>query len=209
MRLTAATSRIVTRALAALLLAALAGCGEDPALSPLAADDVVLAFGDSITYGTGAAEGESYPEVLETLIGRRVVRSGVPGEVTERGLRRLPGVLDEVRPKLVILCHGGNDILRRQSRDSAGKNLRAMIRLIREQGAEVVMIGVPQFGLMLDTAPVYTAVAEELKVPIEADILPSILGDNDLKADTVHPNAAGYARLAGALQAMLKQRGAL
>jgi hypothetical protein len=62
-----------------LLLFMLAGCGSgSPQLPKLAAADVIVAFGDSLTHGTGAAEHESYPAVLSQLINRQVVRAGVP-----------------------------------------------------------------------------------------------------------------------------------
>ena len=197
----------------ALLISAallLSGCSDPPPqLRKLSADGVILAFGDSLTFGTGAKSERSYPAVLADRLGREVVNAGVPGEVTEAGLKRLPRILDSVQPELVVLCHDGNDMLRKRGLAQAENNLRAMIRLIRESGAMVVMLGVPNPGLFLSTADFYTKVATDMQVPIEAEIIPDLLGDNQFKSDTIHPNAAGYAKIADALAAMLRERGAL
>lgn len=200
-----------TVTLAAVMMAfALAACsGGGAELPKLAPGDVILAFGDSLTSGTGASPEQSYPAVLSRRIGFEVVNAGVPGEASEKGLRRLPGVLDRVRPKLVILCLGGNDMLRRQDPLRTEENLKQMVRLIRAQGAAVLMLGVPEPGLFLSTADVYDRVASELGVPLEDDIIPDLLGDNQYKSDHVHPNAAGYARLAEAVEAFLREHGAL
>ena len=185
------------------------GCGKDPQLPPLAVSDRVLAFGDSLTFGTGAPQGQSYPDVLAGLIGRKVINAGVPGEVTAEGLKRLTGVLKKVAPRLVVLCHGGNDMLRKRSLAAAEANLRTMIQTIRASGAAVVLLGVPRPGVFLSTAEFYERVAEDLEVPIEAEIVPDLLGDRQYKSDTVHPNAKGYARMAAAVADLLKERGAL
>ncbi len=126
-------SRLLTpRLFPVLLLVALAaGCGEKAKLARLADDAVVLAFGDSLTFGTGAAENESYPAQLEKLIGRRVARAGVPGEVTAQALARLPSALDEHAPRLLLLCIGGNDFLRRVGNAQAEANVREMVKLAR------------------------------------------------------------------------------
>ena len=195
--------------LLALLLATLAGCGAPPRLSPLPEEAVILAFGDSLTFGTGATPDQSYPAALEALIGRRVVRSGVPGEETAQGLERLPEALETHRPALLILCHGGNDILRKRDRRRTVDNLRAMVRLARERRIDVVLVGVPAFGLLLSTADFYGGLAEELNLPFEGDALADILADNNLKSDMIHPNAAGYQRLARAIADLLRRDGAV
>ncbi len=204
--------RIHFRSLAVVVvLAALAaGCGDaTPKLAPLSPGDVVLAFGDSLTHGTGATPETSYPAVLAALIGREVVRAGVPGEVTAQGLERLPVVLDEVNPRLVLLCLGGNDMLRRSSNGDTAENLRAMVRLIRDRGIDVVLIAVPEPKLLGDPPPFYQTIAKEFRVPLEAEVVKDILYDARLKADPIHPNAEGYREMAQALARLLRDSGAI
>ena len=193
-----------------VLLALLAACGGgQPKLPRLAPDAVVLAFGDSLTFGTGANASESYPVRLEALIGRKVVASGVPGETTSGGLARLPAAIEEAKPQLVILCEGGNDFLQKLGDAQAENNIRAMILIARARGAHVVLIGVPKPGLLPSPAGFYADIAKELRLPYEEAALKKILTDNGLKSDLVHPNAAGYARLAEAIAALLKKTGAV
>jgi lysophospholipase L1-like esterase len=197
---------------AALLLAALllvSGCGQQEKLAPLGADAVLLAFGDSLTFGTGANENESYPSQLEKLAGRRVVREGVPGEVSATGLARLPAALDEHRPRLLLLCHGGNDFLRRLPKAEAAANVRAMIQLARSRGVDVVLIGTPEFGFLLSPPDFYAEIAKEFRVPYEGGVLSTILRDSNLKSDQIHPNAAGYRLMAQRVYELLKKSGAL
>ncbi len=189
---------------------ALAGCGGSaPKLSKLPADAVILAFGDSLTFGTGAQPDASYPAVLEKLIGRKVWSAGVPGEVSAAGLARLPSALDYYQPGLLILCHGGNDFLRKLGDAQAAENLRAMIRLARQRGIEVVLIAVPKPGLFPSPPDFYAEIAKEFALPYEDAALKAILRDNELKSDIAHPNARGYARLAAAVAALLKKTGAV
>lgn len=189
----------------------LPGCDKRQAPLPrLAADDVVLAFGDSLTYGTGARTAqESYPEVLAQLIGHPVVRDGVAGEVSAQALERLPRSLDAYQPKLVVLCVGGNDMLRQLDPAATEANLRAMIELARSRAVSVVLIGVPKPTLIGGTAEFYRRVADELKVPLEAEVLSEVLRDNASKSDPVHPNAQGYRRMAQAVAELLRASGAI
>jgi acyl-CoA thioesterase-1 len=194
----------------ALLAAAVTGCGRSGIkMERLASDAVILAFGDSLTFGTGAATDKSYPAQLEKLVSRKVVAAGVPGEVSAAGLARLPSVLEQVQPKLVILCHGGNDFLRQLGEAQAASNIRAMIKLARQHGAAVVLIGVPKPGLFPSQASIYTDIAGEFSIPVDNATLKSILTDNGLKSDLIHPNAAGYARLAQTVADLLRNAGAI
>lgn len=193
----------------AALLLLLSACGQQAKLPPLAPDAVVLAFGDSLTYGTGANEAESYPAQLARITGRRVVREGVPGEVSATGLARLPAVLDEHQPRLLILCHGGNDFLRRQSKAQAAENLRAMIRLAKDRGIEVLLIGTPEIGFTLTPPEFYAEIANQFGIPYEGDVLTKILRNGELKSDQIHPNAQGYRLMAERVADLLKKAGAI
>ncbi len=206
--------RVAGLALCCSLLAVLAvACGKDAPdaqLRRLSSGDTILAFGDSLTYGTGAQQQQSYPAVLEGLTGVEVMASGVPGETTRGGLQRLPGVLEKVKPALVILCLGGNDMLRRQDRGQMRQNLADMIEIIREHGAEVALIGVPEPALFgLEIEPGYLELANRYGIPLETGALAEILSDESRKADEIHPNAQGYADLAKAVADLLRRSGAI
>ena len=197
-----------------LLLAIIVGigltaCSIQPKLPVLSNDAVIVAFGDSLTFGTGSEPAESYPAVLEKMIGRRVVNSGVPGEVTGDGLLRLPEVLEREKPALLLLCHGGNDQLRRLNQQQAANNIREMIRLAQKREVAVVLIAVPAPELSLLPPSMYREIAKELSIPVEEETLSSILANNSLKSDYIHPNAAGYHRLAESIATLLRKSGAI
>jgi len=196
-------------ALGLALLAGLAGCGRTPQLPALAPDAVVLAFGDSLTYGTGAAEAQSYPAQLEQLIARRVVPAGVPGEVSAAALARLPTALEATTPKLLILCIGGNDFLRNLSTSAAARNVRAMVRLARDRGVDVVLIGTPEKGILFTPPAFYGEIAEAFDIPYEGKIIGQVLRDSALKSDPIHPNAQGYRLIAERIAALLRDAGAI
>jgi len=192
-----------------LLVAGLLACSRTPALPALSGDAVILAFGNSMTFGTGAAADESYPAVLSRLIGREVVNAGVPGEVTSEGLERLPDLLDEIRPALLILCHGGNDMLRHQDIHATAENLRRMVRTAGSRGVAVVLVAVPRPGVFMRPAGFYADIAAAFDIPVETEALPRILADRRLKSDMIHPNREGYEKLAKAVASLLRRAGAL
>lgn len=197
-------------AAALLLTISLAGCGEKvPRLAPVGPSDVIVSFGDSLTYGTGASEVESYPAVLARLINRTVVRSGVPGETTAGGLARLEGVLDEHRPALVILCLGGNDMLRKLDDKQIRGNLGEIIRAIKARGVSVVLVGVPKPALITSAPAFYEELAREFAIPYEGKVVTSVLYKPEFKSDPIHPNAQGYRRMAEAIAELLRKAGAV
>lgn len=196
--------------LVAMLTLWLAGCGNKvPPVARLATTDVVLAFGDSLTYGTGAKAEDSYPVVLGQLIGRTVVRSGVPGEQTAAGLERLPEVLDEYKPRLVIVCLGGNDMLRKGTPANIEANLRKILAEIKSRGLDAMLIGVPTPTLITRPPDFYFNLAKEFAIPYEGEIITSVLYKSDLKSDPIHPNAAGYRKVAEAVAGLMRAAGAI
>ncbi len=192
---------------AALLL--LTACDRPPQLPKVNSDDVIVAFGDSLTHGNGATEAQAYPALLGQMIGRTVINAGVPGETTAEGLTRLPEILEQERPKLVLLCLGGNDMLRRQNAADTESNLRKIIQAIRSSGASVVLIGVPQPTLFSGPPTFYEKLADEFKLPYEGEVFDEVLKTPRLKSDAIHANAEGYRLVAERLAKLLKKSGAI
>ncbi|GAB1267169.1 arylesterase [Aurantivibrio infirmus] len=184
----------------------LGGCGGND-LPKLDQGALVLAFGDSLTYGYGAELSESYPAVLAGLCSCEVINAGISGETTEEGLERFVDVLDQHQPSLLILMEGGNDILRNNTA-STKANLSKMIEISQLNNISVVLIGVPEKNLFSKSAPLYRELAEEYELVFEDELLSTLLKNPRYKSDSVHLNREGYARFAENIFDLLKTNGA-
>lgn len=198
------------RCLAGIVLLALHGTASAHAalLAPLAADAVVLAFGDSLTYGIGSPEMD-YPRMLEVQIDRRVVNSGDPGETTGHGRDRLPGALAEIQPDLMILCLGLNDFILGVPAATTRDNLAAMIEAAQGQGVQVVLLAVPRLRPGMEPEPMYVELGLRYNVPVADELLPAVLRRPLWKKDGVHPNRRGYQYIADGLATLLREAGAI
>ena len=158
---------------------------------------MVVALGDSLTYGTGAPEGASYPDLLAAITGWNVHNAGVPGDTAEQACARLPPLLEEHRPALVLALVGGNDFLRRRPESAIRDALVACVAHAREQGAAIALLPVPRLGLGGPSdAPLYAQAARDLDVPLVDAGLADLIATPALRADAVHLNAAGYRAMA-------------
>ena len=191
---------------AGLLLVTLAGCARDKKTAqPVPPGSTVLALGDSLTFGTGASAETSYPTVLAGLTGWNVVNAGVPGDTSAQALARLPALLAEHHPKLVIVSIGGNDFLRKLPESDTRTHVHAICKQSLAAGAQVLLVAVPRatvaaaLGQMTDHA-LYAEVAKDLKIPLQREAWGEVLAQPDLRADAVHANARGYAQFARSVQ---------
>jgi acyl-CoA thioesterase-1 len=208
-------ARTLALGAAALLGTALAGCGRSQGKAqPVPAGSTVLALGDSLTYGTGASAEASYPTVLAELTGWNVVNAGVPGDTSAQALARLPALLAEHRPKLVIVSIGGNDFLRKLPESDTRANVHAACKLALESGAQVLLVAVPRatvaaaLGQMTDHA-LYAEVAKDLNIPLQREGWGEVLAQAELRSDQVHANAKGYAQFARSVQGTAAAAGLL
>ena len=193
----------------------LVACGRKPARAQaVPAGATVLALGDSLTSGVGASADTAYPAELARLTGWKVVNGGVSGDTSAQALARLPGLLQQHQPALVIVGIGGNDFLRRQSAATARTNILRICTEARDNGAQVLLVAVPELSLMaaagrLSDHPMYEEIAEELKIPLHTKGWSSVLAQERLRSDQIHANAAGYAEFAQGLVGTLRQTGLL
>lgn len=165
----------------------------------------VVCFGDSLTAGMGAGPGEDIASRLGSALGRAVVNAGVSGDTTAAALARVPADVLAHGPGIVVVCLGGNDFLRGVPVERAGENLGAIVRAIHDSGAMVVLGGFSFPGLAADWAGMYARVAEREGCLLVPDLLAGIAGNPDLKSDSIHPNAAGNAVMAGRLEKPLRE----
>jgi len=186
----------------------LISCNE-PKLPPLSQEATIIAFGDSLTFGIGSKNGNTYPKYLTDSSGYKVINSGISGETTSQGLKRFQAILDKHSPELVILLEGGNDILRNQAANKIKQNLAEMIEIALQDHIAVILIGVPEKKLFSDSASFYSELAEQYNLVFSDNLLSDLLKTSKYKSDPIHLNSAGYEKLAEGIYQLMLDNGAL
>ena len=140
--------------------------------------------------------------------------AGVSGDTSAQTLARLPALLREYKPTLVIVSIGGNDFLRRQPSSATRANIAAILRTVKESGSRAVLIGVPKLTLgaalgIFSDHELYEELAKEYRVPLLSDAWGDVMKQSRLMSDQIHPNAAGYAEFTASLEKFLRKQGFL
>lgn len=175
----------------------------------------LLVLGDSISAAFGLDTRQGWVSLLEQRLAAegfdyQVVNASVSGDTSAGGLARLPTLLAEHRPQLVIVELGGNDGLRGQPPAQLQQNLAAIIQGARESGARVLLLGMqlpPNYGARYNAlfSQVYADVAGAAQVPLLGFFLDGVGGVPALmQGDGIHPNAAAQPRLLDNLWPQLK-----
>lgn len=206
---------LLLAALTAVTVAPLATCkGKASKARAVPAGATVLALGDSLTSGVGAAPDTAYPARLAQLTSWNVVNAGVSGHTSAQAQERLAALLAQHSPALVIVSIGGNDFLRRQSAADTRANVRRICAEALASGAQVLLVAVPELSLLaaagrLSDHAMYEEIAGELKIPLHRKGWAGVLANESLRADNVHANAAGYEQFALGLTETLRETGLL
>ena len=182
-----------------LLFGLLGACsGDQVSYEPVPSGATVLAFGDSVTYGVGANAATNYPTRLAQMTGWQVINAGISGDTAQKAQHRIAALLDKHTPALVIVELGGNDFLRKRQPSKVKADLLNILEQCKANGVATVLVSVPALSILratmgsLSDAEIYAELAEEAGVGLIPDVFSSVLSDDDLLADRIHPNAEGY-----------------
>lgn len=168
----------------------------------------IVCFGDSITYGQGAGEGEDYPSGLRRLSGVRVVNAGMPGDTTNEALLRIDSDVLPKDPYLVIVEFGANDFFRQYPEEETIENMREIIRKIQEYGAMVAVMDVSGHWSGVGLYDIYHGELKKLSAEegciFIGRTLAGIASNPAFKSDSFHPNSEGYEMVADKVYKSIK-----
>ena len=188
-------------------------CDTKPKISALPAASQVLALGDSLTAGAGVRPEQAWTSLLADKTGWVVINGGINGDTSAAALQRLPDLLEQYHPELVLVTLGGNDMLRQVPPQQTVANLQQILSQIKSHGAQAILLATPNPSLMgavfqnLSAPDFYRTLAEAQQIPLVEDAIADVLSEPHLKGDPLHPNAAGHQRLADKIHSELKLMG--
>lgn len=164
----------------------------------------IVAFGDSLVEGTGATPGHDFPSLLSQLINQPIINMGVSGNTSAQGLVRADAV-NALDPKVVLVLFGGNDFLRKVPIAETFKNIDDIVVKIQDGGAVVLLLGI-QGGILSDQYDEYfQEIAKKRGTLYVPNVLGGLIGHNEFMSDAIHPNDAGYKKIADKILPILKK----
>lgn len=202
---------------------ALAGAAAAFWLSPVLAQGIaaprkVLVLGDSLSAEYGLARGTGWVALLEQRLAQQkkavqIINASVSGETTSGGRSRLPALLKQHQPQIVVIELGGNDALRGLPLKNTEDNLRLMLQVAQESGAKGLLLGMqmpPNYGASYarDFAQLYTRVAQDTHTPLVPFLLKGVADAPNaaalFQADRIHPRAEAQPTMLGNVWPALK-----
>jgi lysophospholipase L1-like esterase len=175
-----------------LLSIALSGCVKQEIKNLDAKGSDIICFGDSITFGYGAAPGEDYPTALGKMLDAPVINAGVDGDTSFSALERLEQDVLSKKPRLVIVEFCGNDFLKKIPRETTIKNLSQAIDRIQAQGIMVAIMDISAGMFFREYRSAFSRLAKKKQAIFIPVVLNKIITNPAMKSDFFHPNARGY-----------------
>jgi len=171
--------------------------------SAYSAPKTILVLGDSLSAEYGIARGAGWVALLEQKlkaenIPARVVNASISGETTIGGRTRLPALLDQHKPNIVVIELGANDGLRGLPVASAEGNLRAMVDMAQKKNAKVMLVGMrmpPNYGRAYTESffNMFKKISSDTKSPLVPFMLEGVADKPSLfQQDRLHPLAAAH-----------------
>jgi lysophospholipase L1-like esterase len=154
--------------------------------------EIIICFGDSLTFGTGASKGMDYPSQLAAMLGKPVINEGIPGDTTSSALWRLKRDVLSKNPDIVLITLGGNDLKNGVSKEIVFSNLKQIVQSIQKQGAKAIIGGLSWPGMDRGFRTSYEDVAQQTGALLIPDIFTAISDNPVLMSDPIHPNDMGY-----------------
>ena len=172
-------------------------------------DSTILIIGDSLSAGLGVAYNQSWPSLLQDRLDKdgykiKVVNAGISGDTTAGGKERLPKLLSQYAPEIVVIELGGNDGLRGTSIDSIESNLRSMIEATLNHEAKIILIGMqlpPNYGNAYATSfqNLFPKLASEYELVLVERLIQRMMNEvwqqSLMQMDGIHPNAKGHTQI--------------
>ena len=166
----------------------------------------ILIVGDSLSAEYGLVRGSGWVALLEQRLAREhldatVVNASISGDTTAGGLARLPTLLRDRKPGIVVIELGGNDALRGLPIDTTRANLLAMAHLAKQAGAKVLIVGMqlpPNYGRSYGErfAAIFADVARSEGAALVPFMLKGVAdvpqAESMFQADRIHPLASAH-----------------